>query len=69
MKPVVKYQGGKTKELSLIKQLAPPYKRIIEPFCGGAAVSLNYGDVCVVVMNILSYKIESMRLNITGMMS
>ena len=47
MKPVVKYQGGKTKELPLIKQLAPSYKRIVEPFCGGAAVSLNYGDVCV----------------------
>ena len=47
MKPVVKYQGGKTKELPLIKQLAPSYKRIVEPFCGGAAVSLNYGDICV----------------------
>jgi len=47
MKPVVKYQGGKTKELPIIKQLTPPYKRIVEPFCGGAAVSLNYGDICV----------------------
>ena len=47
MKPVVKYQGGKTKELPIIKQLAPQFKRIVEPFCGGAAVSLYYADYCV----------------------
>ena len=47
MKPVVKYQGGKTKELPIIKQLAPQYKRIVEPFCGGGAVSLYYEDYCV----------------------
>lgn len=43
MKPVIKYQGGKTKELPLIKELAPcQFDRIIEPFCGGAAVSFHY---------------------------
>lgn len=48
MKPVIKYQGGKTKELPLIKQLAPAqFSRIVEPFCGGAAVSLHYGNQCV----------------------
>ncbi len=47
MKPVIKYQGGKTKELPLIKELAPQYKRIVEPFCGGAAVSLYYRDYCL----------------------
>ena len=40
MKPFVKYQGGKTKELPLIKQLLPDkFNKVIEPFCGGAAVS------------------------------
>jgi DNA adenine methylase len=44
MKPVIKYQGGKTKELPLIKQLAPEqFSRIVEPFCGGAAVSFGLG--------------------------
>ena len=48
MKPVIKYQGGKTKELPLIKQLVPKsFDRIVEPFCGGSAVSLHYGDNCV----------------------
>ena len=40
MKPIVKYQGGKTKELPLIKKLLPDnFKAVIEPFAGGAAVS------------------------------
>jgi len=44
MKPIIKYQGGKTKELPLIKQLLPPqFSRVVEPFCGGAAVSFGLG--------------------------
>ena len=42
MKPIIKYQGGKGKELPLIKQLAPrQFSRVVEPFCGGAAVSFG----------------------------
>ena len=48
MKPVIKYQGGKKKELSRIKEFAPKeFKRIVEPFCGGSAVALHYGDISV----------------------
>jgi len=44
MKPIIKYQGGKTKELPLIKQLLPSqFSRVVEPFCGGAAVSFGLG--------------------------
>ena len=44
MKPVIKYQGGKTKELSTIKEMLPPHiSRVVEPFCGGAAVSFALG--------------------------
>ena len=40
LKPLVKYQGGKSKELPFIKQLLPPQvSRVVEPFCGGAALS------------------------------
>lgn len=43
MKPLVKYQGGKSRELKIIKELMPrEYNRIVEPFCGGAAVSFNF---------------------------
>ena len=54
MKPVVKYQGGKTKELKRIKELAPPtFDRIVEPFCGGASVSLSYGGDCVLNLSLI----------------
>lgn len=44
MKPIVKYQGGKSREIKFIKEIMPPsYNRIIEPFCGGAAVSFHFG--------------------------
>lgn len=39
MKPIIKYQGGKTKELPIVKEyFLKEYSRIVEPFCGGAAV-------------------------------
>jgi DNA adenine methylase len=42
MKPIIKYQGGKSKELPFIKCILPnKYDRIIEPFCGGGAVSFG----------------------------
>ena len=42
MKPIIKYQGGKSKELSIIKTyISNKTERIIEPFCGGAAVSFG----------------------------
>ena len=44
MKPITKYQGGKSRELPLIRQLLPKgFDRVIEPFCGGAAVSFGLG--------------------------
>lgn len=43
VKPLIKYQGGKTKELPIIKPYIPSTtKRIVEPFCGGAAVAFHY---------------------------
>jgi DNA adenine methylase len=43
MKPLVKYQGGKSRELKTITALMPKeYNRIVEPFCGGAAVSFHF---------------------------
>ena len=48
MKPVIKYQGGKTRELPLIDKYKPAaFSRIVEPFCGGAAVSFYYGIDCL----------------------
>ena len=48
MKPIVKYQGGKTRELPLIKSLLPKtYDTVLEPFAGGAAVSFALADRCI----------------------
>jgi len=42
MKPIIKYQGGKTKELPIIRDyITKNRKRVVEPFCGGAAVSFD----------------------------
>jgi len=43
MKPIFKYSGGKTKEISVIKNLMPDfYSRIVEPFAGSAAISFYF---------------------------
>lgn len=48
MKPLVKYQGGKSRELKTITKMMPQeFNRIIEPFAGGAALSLHYGKPAV----------------------
>ena len=48
MKPLVKYQGGKSRELKTITKMMPQeFNRIIEPFAGGAAVSFDYGKPAV----------------------
>lgn len=38
MKPMLKYPGGKRRELSRILPLVPPFTRYIEPFLGGGAL-------------------------------
>jgi DNA adenine methylase len=43
VKPIVKYQGGKSREIKTITGLLPSFTgKIIEPFCGGAAVAFHY---------------------------
>ncbi len=49
MKPIVKYQGGKTKELPKIKALLPnQVSRVVEPFCGGAAVTFAFQNTAYI---------------------
>lgn len=38
VKPLIKWPGGKSSELKLIKQYVPEYDRYVEPFLGGGAV-------------------------------
>lgn len=48
LKPLVKYQGGKSRELKTITKMMPKeFNRVVEPFCGGAAVSFSVGKPAV----------------------
>ena len=38
MTPIIKWPGGKSREISKIEQLIPPHKRYVEPFFGGGAL-------------------------------
>lgn len=38
MKPIIKWPGGKSREIDQIKALIPQYKRYVEPFFGGGAL-------------------------------
>ena len=65
MKPVVKWQGGKTKELKRIKELTPfEFERIIEPFCGGASLSLSHGGDCL--LNDIKFAVINLYKEIGG---
>lgn len=62
LKPIVKYQGGKSREIKTITGLLPSsFERVIEPFCGGAAVAFHLerksilSDVNLDIINL--YKI------------
>jgi len=48
LKPLVKYQGGKSRELKTITKMMPKeFNRVVEPFCGGAALSFSVGKPAV----------------------
>lgn len=41
MNPIIKWPGGKSREISKIKDLIPKYNRYLEPFFGGGALFFN----------------------------
>ena len=41
MKPFLKWAGGKTRVVERIKAVLPAGKRLVEPFVGSGALSLN----------------------------
>ena len=48
VKPLVKYQGGKSRELKTIAKMMPKeFNRVVEPFCGGAALAFSVGKPAV----------------------
>lgn len=50
MRPILKWTGGKSSELTVIKTFLPEnYKRIIEPFLGGGAVFFDFENKSSIV--------------------
>ncbi|WP_115338002.1 DNA adenine methylase [Prevotella denticola] len=46
MKPIIKYRGGKSKEIKNFLQFIPhDYDKYVEPFAGGAALYLPVGGI------------------------
>ena len=51
MKPIIKYRGGKSKEIKYFLDFIPKqYNRYIEPFAGGAALFF-YLEPCSAIIN------------------
>lgn len=50
MRALIKWAGGKTSELQIIKQHMPEkFDRVIEPFVGGGSVFLGLESSCSIV--------------------
>lgn len=59
MKPIIKWSGGKAKELKEFKHYFPEFKgKYIEPFAGGAAVFFNLEKPSII--NDINYELISL---------
>lgn len=52
MKPILKYRGGKSKEIKYFKHLIPEYETYIEPFFGGGSVFFDQEPQNAIVNDI-----------------
>lgn len=52
MKPIIKWPGGKTREIAKIEQLIPEYRRYIEPFFGGGALYFHLAPKIAAINDI-----------------
>ena len=59
MKPMIKYAGGKSKEIEVIKKFIPEFSgKYIEPFFGGGALYFSLGPEKAVINDINSRLME-----------
>lgn len=62
MKPLIKWPGGKSREIQNIENLIPRYDRYIEPFFGGGAVFFNLEPQRAIINDTSPLLIELYRL-------
>lgn len=52
MQPIIKWPGGKSREINKIEHLIPDYKRYVEPFFGGGALFFHLAPKCAAINDI-----------------
>ena len=52
MNPIIKWPGGKSRELDIIKELIPEHRRYVEPFFGGGALYFDLAPRCAAINDI-----------------
>lgn len=62
MKPLIKWPGGKSSEISAIEALIPPFSRYFEPFFGGGALFFHLQPRHAVLNDISSALMDFYRL-------
>lgn len=58
MNPLIKWPGGKSRELHIIKKYIPSYKRYVEPFFGGGAMFFDLAPETAAINDISSSLID-----------
>ena len=62
MNPIIKWPGGKSREIDKIQHLIPEYKRYVEPFFGGGAVFFHLAPKSAAINDISESLIEYYKL-------
>ena len=52
MNPLIKWPGGKSREIAIIKDCIPQYGRYVEPFFGGGALFFDLAPECAAINEI-----------------
>lgn len=58
MRPIIKWPGGKSREIHQIRPLIPTYKRYVEPFFGGGALFFHLMPGCAAINDISAQLME-----------
>lgn len=62
MNPIIKWPGGKSREIGMIQPLIPEYNRYIEPFFGGGALFFHLKPKKAAINDISESLIQYYRL-------
>lgn len=61
MRPIIKWPGGKSREIDEIRALIPPFRRYVEPFFGGGALYFHLMPQAAAINDISAQLIDFYR--------